>query len=221
MAGVGLSLYLSRLPKETSGRVGGLESSRVFLASRQSPPPSLVDKLDETRAPSLHWRYPTSLVLLAPPTSRRPNSDFVSLYRPFCGHHPRQTRSPAFPSKTSLTSRPDDPGKLICVVSVSSTDDGGLPLLTTRGRRFLLQVTRLYGFLVSTACEFAILRFFSPFSSFPRFGVFSIRSALRVTSQNWIFASGVYRQFPAPGFNRLASPLPRRTVKSLREAFSR
>lgn len=50
----------------------------------------------------------------------------------------------------------------------------------------------------------------SPFSSF---GVFSIRLALRVTSQNRIFANGVNRQFPAPDFNRLVALLPRRTVR--------
>src|SRR5215475_15612017 len=50
-------------------------------------------------------------------------------------------------------------------------------------------------------------------------GVFSIRSALRVTSQNRIFANAVYRQFPAPDSNRLASLLPRRTVKSCLLAF--
>ena len=50
----------------------------------------------------------------------------------------------------------------------------------------------------------------SPFSSF---GVFSIRLALRVTSQNRIFANGVNRQFPAPDFNRLVVLLPRRTAR--------
>ena len=35
----------------------------------------------------------------------------------------------------------------------------------------------------------------------------------RVAPQYRIFANGVYRQFPAPDFNRLASPLPRRTVR--------
>ena len=131
------------------------------------------------------------------------------------GHHPQPARSPALPSKTSLTSRPDDPGKLICLLSVSSTDGGGLPLLTPGSALSYYQVTRLYGFLLSTACEFAILRvalFFS-FLLSSRFGVFSIRSALRVASQNRIFASRVYRKFPAPDFNRLVSPLPRRTVR--------
>jgi hypothetical protein len=36
---------------------------------------------------------------------------------------------------------------------------------------------------------------------------------LRVASQNRIFASGVYRKFPAPDSNRLAALLPRRTVR--------
>jgi hypothetical protein len=130
------------------------------------------------------------------------------------GHHPQPARSPALPSKTSLTSRPDDPGKLICLFSVSSTDGGGLPLLTTGSALSYYQVTRLYGFLVSTACEFAILRVVSfLFLLSCRFGVFSIRLALRVVSQNRIFASRVYRKFPAPDFNRLVSPLPRRTVR--------
>ncbi len=52
-------------------------------------------------------------------------------------------------------------------------------------------------------------------TSFLVFGVFSIRLALRVTSQSRIFASGVHRKFPAPDFNRLASLLPWRTVRSL------
>jgi hypothetical protein len=51
--------------------------------------------------------------------------------------------------------------------------------------------------------------------------VFSIRLALRVTSQTRIFASGVYRKFPAPDFNRLAALLPRRTVRSLPLMFRR
>ena len=50
----------------------------------------------------------------------------------------------------------------------------------------------------------------SPFSNF---GVFSIHLALRVASQNRIFANGVNRQFPAPDFNRLVALLPRRTVR--------
>src|SRR5207245_8091845 len=39
-------------------------------------------------------------------------------------------------------------------------------------------------------------------------------SVLKVASQNRIFASGVYRQFPAPDFNRLVAMLPRHTVTS-------
>jgi hypothetical protein len=45
--------------------------------------------------------------------------------------------------------------------------------------------------------------------------VFSIHSVLKVASQNRIFASGVYRQFPAPDFNRLVAMLPRHTVRSI------
>src|SRR5262245_5011694 len=72
-------------------------------------------------------RYYSPLRLL---TGSAPLSVALILNR--CGHHPQPVRSPAFPSKTSLTSRPDDPGKLICFFfSVSFTDDGGLPLLTT------------------------------------------------------------------------------------------
>ena len=71
------------------------------------------------------------------------------------------------------------------------------------------QVTRLYGFPSSTACEFAILSFWK---------VFSIHLALRVTPQNRIFASGVNRKFPAPDFNRQVALLPRHTVRSMIEA---
>jgi len=49
--------------------------------------------------------------------------------------------------------------------------------------------------------------------------VFSIHSVLKVASQNRIFASGVYRQFPAPDFNRLVAMLPRHTVRSLTLLF--
>ena len=68
--------------------------------------------------------------------------------------------------------------------------------------------------IVRSVClRFSVLPslvFSSPFSCF---GVFSIRLALRVTSQNRIFANGVNRQFPAPDFNRLVVLLPRRTVR--------
>ena len=50
--------------------------------------------------------------------------------------------------------------------------------------------------------------------------VFSIHSVLKVASQNRIFASGVYRQFPAPDFNRLVAMLPRHTVKSFVDSCS-
>ena len=64
----------------------------------------------------------------------------------------------------------------------------------------------------SVCLRYSVLRTPYPLLS-PVFGVFSIRLALRVTSQNRIFANGVNRQFPAPDFNRLAALLPRRTVK--------
>lgn len=84
-----------------------------------------------------------------------------------------------------------------------------------RGRHSHLQVTRLYGFLGSTGCEFAMLRAAVSFLDLlpSRFGAFSFRSALRVAPQDWIFASGVNQEFPAPDFNRLVPLLPRRTVR--------
>ena len=42
----------------------------------------------------------------------------VSLISNHRGLHPRPMRSPALPKTTSLTSRPDDPGKSICSCSV-------------------------------------------------------------------------------------------------------
>lgn len=65
----------------------------------------------------------------------------------------------------------------------------------------------------AVSLRYSVLRvlFFS--SPFFCFGVFSIRLALRVTSQNRIFANGAYRKFPAPDSNRLAALLPRRTVR--------
>jgi hypothetical protein len=40
----------------------------------------------------------------------------VALIPSRCGHHPQQVRSPALPSKASLSCRPDDPGKSTCSV---------------------------------------------------------------------------------------------------------
>ncbi len=73
-------------------------------------------------------RYYAPLRLLA-----RPTQTSVALIPSRCGHHPRQTSSPALPSTTSLTCHPDDPGEPICVSSrlPHSTDGGGLPHLTT------------------------------------------------------------------------------------------
>ena len=123
------------------------------------------------------------------------------------GHHPRQARSPALPTTTSLTSRPDDPGKSICNLLLfgSLADGSGLPHLTTGSALSItsyepLWVPWWYGLRV---CD----------SSSEK--VFSIHSVLRVASQNRIFASGVYRQFPAPDFNRLVAMLPRHTVRVL------
>ena len=58
-----------------------------------------------TRTP----RYCAPLRLRACPTQTA-----VALIPSRRGHHPPQTRSPALPSTTSLTSRPDDPGEPIC-----------------------------------------------------------------------------------------------------------
>ena len=108
----------------------------------------------------------------------------VTLILSHRGHHPRQTRSPALPTTTSPTCRPDDPGEPICFClgyfhrwHRPSPSDHRVGTLNQ-------QVTRLYGFPGGTACEFAILSFWK---------VFSIHLALRVTPQNRIFASGVNR----------------------------
>ena len=98
--------------------------------------------------------------------------------------------------------------------SVIPIDDCGLSHLTTGSALSMTSDEAQYRFLVSTACEFAMLRVVSfLFLLSCRFGVFSIRLVLRVASQNRIFASRAYRKFPAPDFNRLVSPLPRRTVR--------
>ena len=138
----------------------------------------------------------------------------VALIPSHRGHHPRQTRSPALPTTTSLTSRPDDPGESI-------DDDRFCPHRRLRPSpsdnrvgTLDLQVTRLCmgSWIVRSVClRFSVLR--SLILSFSIFRVFSIRLALRVTSQNRIFANGVNRQFPAPDFNRLVVLLPRRTVR--------
>ena len=128
----------------------------------------------------------------------------VALIPSRCGHHPQQGRSPALPSVTSLSCRPDDPGKSTCFCSVCSAVGCGLPHLTTgsalsKTSYEALWVPWWYG-----------LRVCDPFLK----KVFSFRLVLKVASHHWIFASGMYRQFPAPDFNRLATLLPRRTVKS-------
>jgi len=174
--------------------------------------PSLFKRHNESRAPSLSRHYPASSVLLAPPTSRPPGSDFGYPYTeplrpsPATNEISRVTHHnfPHMPSRRPR--RADDPGEPICFCPGYSTDGTGLPHLTTgsalsisklRGSMGSLvvrpaslrsslnqQVTRLYGFPGGTACEFAILSFWK---------VFSIHLALRVTPQNRIFASGVNR----------------------------
>jgi hypothetical protein len=92
---------------------------------------------------------------------------------------------------------------------VCSTDGCGLPHLTTGSALSMTSYEALwvpwwYG-----------LRVRDPSSE----KIFSIHSVLKVASQHWIFASGVYRKFPAPDFNRLASLLPRRTARSCNQTF--
>ena len=158
----------------------------MFRASRQSPAPFLFRKLDESRAPSLLWRYPDSSVLLAPPTSHPPGPDFGCPYTeplrpsPATGEISRVTQCnfPRIPSR-----RPRRVHLLL--LSVNSLHRWRRPSPSDhRVGALSQQVTRLYGFLDSTACEFAILL---------SLGVFSIHLVLRVASQNRIFACGVNR----------------------------
>src|SRR5216684_8099250 len=94
------------------------------------------------------------------------------------------------------------PRKVHLLCSVRSADGCGLPHLTTGSALSMTSYEALwvpwwYG-----------LRVCDPSSE----KVFLIRLVLKVASQHWIFASGMYRKFPAPDFNRLASLLPRRTA---------
>jgi len=58
------------------------------------------------------------------------------------GHHPQPARSPALPSKTSLTSRPDDPGESIDSSRLYLPMTPAFPIWQ-QGRHSQLQVTRL------------------------------------------------------------------------------
>jgi hypothetical protein len=121
-----LSLGLDTLP------AGGPEPFQVFVASRQSPCPFLVKRLDESRATSLPRHYPTSSVLLAPPTSLLLGSDFGCPYTeplrpsPAASEISRVTQQsfPLMPSRR--------PRKSTCSVRFAQTDGCGLPHLTTR-----------------------------------------------------------------------------------------
>jgi hypothetical protein len=81
-----------------------------------------------------------------------------------CSHHLQQARSPAFPRTTSLTSRPDDPGKSTCFLSVISADGCGLPHLTTGSA---LSINKLRGSMGSLVVRAASLRCF-PLRKFSR-----------------------------------------------------
>ena len=94
--------------------------------------PSLFKGHNESRAPSLSRHYPASSVLLAPPTSRPPGSDFGYPYTepsrpsPATNEISRVTRC-SFPRMPSRRPRRVH----LLSVSVISTDGGGLPHLTT------------------------------------------------------------------------------------------
>jgi hypothetical protein len=176
----------------------------VFVASRQSPHPFLVNKLNESRAPSLHRHYPTSSVLFAPPTSRLLGSDFGCPYTVPLRPSPAATEISRVTQRSFPLMPSRRPRKVHLLCPVKSTDGCGLPHLTTGSALSMTSYEALwvpwwYG-----------LRVCDPSSKI----VFSIHSVLKVASQNWIFASGVYRKFPAPDFNRLAALLPRRTARS-------
>ena len=165
--------------------------------------PSLFKRLNESRAPSLLRHYPVSAVLLAPPTSRLPDSVFGYPYTepsrpsPATSEISRVTQNnfPHIPSRR--------PRKVHLLLFGSLADGSGLPHLTTGSALSITSYEALwvpwwYGLRV---CD----------SSSEK--VFSIHSVLRVASQNRIFASGVYRYFPAPDFNRPVVLLPRHTVR--------
>jgi hypothetical protein len=147
--------------------------------------------------------------LCAPPTSRLPDSVFGSPYTqpsrpsPATSEISRVTHNnfPHIPSRR--------PRKVHLLLFGYLADGCGLPHLTTGSALSMTSYEALwvpwwYG-----------LRVCDPSSE----KVFSIHSVLKVASQNRIFASGVYRQFPVPDFNRLVAMLPRHTVKSCNDTF--
>jgi hypothetical protein len=141
--------------------------------------------------------------LCAPPTPRLPDSVFGCPYAqpsrpsPATSEISRVTHSnfPHIPSRR--------PRKVHLLLFGYLADGSGLPHLTTGSALSMTSYEALwvpwwYGLRV---CDSSSKK------------VFSIHSVLKVASQNRIFASGVYRQFPAPDFNRLVAMLPRHTVK--------
>ena len=147
--------------------------------------------------------------LCAPPTPRLPDSVFGCPYAqpsrpsPATSEISRVTHNnfPHIPSRR--------PRKVHLLLFGYLADGSGLPHLTTGSALSMTSYEALwvpwwYG-----------LRVCDPSSK----KVFSIHSVLKVASQNRIFASGVYRQFPAPDFNRLVAMLPRHTVRSLTLLF--
>jgi hypothetical protein len=158
----------------------------------------------KSRAPSLHRHYPTSTVLLAPPTPRLPDSVFG------CPYAQPSRPSPATSeiSRVSQNNFPHIPSrrprKVHLLLFGYLADGSGLPHLTTGSALSMTSYEALW------VPWWYRLRVCDPSSK----KVFSIHSVLKVASQNRIFASGVYRQFPAPDFNRLVALLPRHTVRS-------
>ncbi len=94
--------------------------------------PSLFKRHNESRAPSLSQHYPASSVLLAPPTSRPPDSDFGFPYT----EPSRPSPATVEISRVTQCSFPHMPSRRprrvhLLSVSVISTDGTGLPPLTT------------------------------------------------------------------------------------------
>jgi hypothetical protein len=143
--------------------------------------------------------------LCAPPTSRLPDSVFGCPYTQPSQPSPATNEISRVIQHNFSRIPSRRPRKVHLLFSVSSTDDSGLPLLTTGSALSITSYEALwvpwwYGLRV---CD----------SSSEK--VFSIHSVLRVAPQNRIFASGVYRYFPAPDFNRQVVLLPRHTVRLL------
>jgi hypothetical protein len=163
---------------------------------------SLRDLMKAGRLPSAGITRPQQY-LCAPPTPRLPDSVFGCPYAqpsrpsPATSEISRVTHNnfPHIPSRR--------PRKVHLLLFGYLADGCGLPHLTTGSALSMTSYEALwvpwwYG-----------LRVCDPSSK----KVFSIHSVLKVASQNRIFASGVYRQFPAPDFNRLVAMLPRHTVR--------